>query len=444
MPHFEPFRGVRYDLSHSPVADVTAPPYDVIDPDDRVALVARHPHNVVVIDLPDEADGPDRYTAAARTFGAWQTDGTLLRDEVPTYYAYRMGYRDDLGRPAHTLGVVGALELSRPGEGGILPHERTTPKAKSDRLDLLRATRANLSSVWGLSLTSGLTDLCRVDEAPDADWTDDDGVEHTLWRITDPDRVAAISAAVASSPVVIADGHHRYETSLAYRDERREAEGTGGGADLVMVYVVELVDDELTVRPIHRLLADLPDDFDLEAALAPFFDVSDDGVADAMVLTRMAEAGALAAGPPRRLRGPAAPPPRGHGRRRRPRLGAARRGPRRAAGPHAHLPARGRPRRQGRRERPRAVRRAAAAGHGRPDRRQRPRRRADAAEDHLLPPQAPHGRGLPPHRLRPDPARHPDPVRHRDPVRLLGTDSAPGAHIRPQNALGGGGEVVIE
>jgi uncharacterized protein (DUF1015 family) len=294
VPHFEPFRGVRYDLSRSPVADVTAPPYDVIDPDDRAALVARHPQNVVVIDLPDEADGPDRYTAAARTFAAWQTDGTLLRDDVPTYYAYRMGYRDDLGRPAHTLGVVGALELSRPGEGGILPHERTTPKAKSDRLDLLRATRANLSSVWGLSLTSGLTDLCRTEEAPDADWTDDDGVEHTLWRITDPDRVAAISAAVASSPVVIADGHHRYETSLAYRDERREAEGTGGGADLVMVYVVELVDDELTVRPIHRLLADLPDRFDLEAALAPFFDVSDGGTADAMVLTRMAEAGALA------------------------------------------------------------------------------------------------------------------------------------------------------
>jgi uncharacterized protein (DUF1015 family) len=294
VPHFEPFRGVRYDLSRSPVADVTAPPYDVIDPDDRAALVARHPHNVVVIDLPDEADGPDRYTAAARTFATWQDDGTLLRDDVPTYYAYRMGYRDDLGRPAHTLGVVGALELSRPGEGGILPHERTTPKAKSDRLDLLRATRANLSSVWGLSLTSGLSDLCRTDEAPDAAWTDDDGVEHTLWRITDPDRVAAISTAVASSPVVIADGHHRYETSLAYRDERREAEGTGGGADLVMVYVVELVDDELTVRPIHRLLADLPDGFDLEAALAPFFDVSDGGVADAMVLTRMAEAGALA------------------------------------------------------------------------------------------------------------------------------------------------------
>jgi uncharacterized protein (DUF1015 family) len=206
-----------------------------------------------------------------------------------------MAYEDDLGQSVHTLGVVGALQLSRPGEGDILPHEETTPKAKSDRLDLLRATRANLSAVWMLSLTEGLTELCATDDTPWADWVDDDGVRHTLWRVTEPARLNAISTAVAASPVVVADGHHRYETSLAYRDEQRAgADHDAGGAEWVMCYVVELVDDQLTVRPIHRLLSGLPEGFDLEAALAGFFEPVDTIAADAKTLVAMDEVGALA------------------------------------------------------------------------------------------------------------------------------------------------------
>jgi uncharacterized protein (DUF1015 family) len=206
---------------------------------------------------------------------------------------YRLGYTDDRGRPRHTLGVFGALELSRPGEGGILPHQHTTPKATSDRLDLLRATGLNLSAVWGLSLTPGLSALLRTDQEPLATWTDEDSVDHTVWRIDDPEQVAKISAAVGESPVVIADGHHRYETSLAYRDEQRAA-GSGGGADLVMTYVVELVDEELTVRPIHRLLSGFPEGFDLVAALEPWFEASGTASGDAAVLNEMRDAGALA------------------------------------------------------------------------------------------------------------------------------------------------------
>ncbi|CAN5645931.1 DUF1015 domain-containing protein [soil metagenome] len=306
MPRFEPFAGLRYDLDQVALADVTAPPYDVIDDDDRAVLAARHRFNAVHIDLPVATDGTDRYQVACRLLGEWQEAGVLVADPVPAFYGYRMAYTDDHGRRRRTTGVIGALELSPPGESGVLPHEHTTPKAHSDRLDMLRACRANLSAVWGLSLTAGLTALCEPPGAGGsgdplvAGWTDDDGVEHALWVLTDPERLAAITAAVAASPVVIADGHHRYATSLVYRDERRQAEGRHAGrvgaAGATLTYVVELAEEELTVRPIHRLLGGLPDGFDLVGALAAYFDAGPSGeLAAGDVLARMSDGGALAA-----------------------------------------------------------------------------------------------------------------------------------------------------
>jgi uncharacterized protein (DUF1015 family) len=264
MPPFEPFAGIRYASRLRP-EDVTSPPYDVIDPDDRAALVARSEHNAVVIDLPGEGG----YADAATTFEAWQRDGVLVTDERPSFTVHRMDYRDDDGRPAHTLGVIGALGLEPPGEG-ILPHEHTTPKAKSDRLDLMRATRAQLSAVWVLSLASGLSDLLGDLGSPRSEWTDGDGVTHTVWKVDEPERVASISASVASTPVVVADRHHREETALTYPSQ---VDAPAAGA--MMSYVVELVDDQLTVRPIHRLLSGMPDDFDLTRALSSFYEVRD-------------------------------------------------------------------------------------------------------------------------------------------------------------------------
>ncbi len=294
MPVFEPFRALRYDLTQVDLADVAAPPYDVIDDRDRAALVARHPNNAVRIDLPVDEGGEDRYELAARLLAEWQQTGMLRRDEAPTFTIYRMAFVDDHGTPRHTTGVLGALELSRPDEGEILPHEQTTKKAKSDRLDMLRACRGNLSAIWSLSLAKGLTDLLPTDGPPDAEWTDDDGVTHTVWTTDDPAVCAAITAAVGSQPVLVADGHHRYETSLAYRDERRAAaDGDAGGAERTLMYVVELVEDELTVRPIHRLLTGLPDDLDLAEALSDWFVVSDAGAIDDTISARMAGEGAL-------------------------------------------------------------------------------------------------------------------------------------------------------
>ncbi len=300
MPRFDPFPALRYDPARFAPDDVTAPPYDVLSAEDRAELVARDPHNAVLIDLPTEADGPDRYAEAGHRLQRWLAEGVLVPDPQPTFTAYRMTAPDHAGQPISTLGVLGALTLSRPDEGEILPHEHTTKTAKSDRLDLLRGTRANLSAIWGLSLAKGLTGLLGVDGSPaDQVWTDSDGVTHEVWRIDDADRLAAIAEAVASQPVVIADGHHRYATSLTYRDERAESEGDAGDAAATLCYVVELSEEQLTVRPIHRLVSDTDVD-DLASALAAHpglsvaASVSASDVADGSVLDEMDRQGAMA------------------------------------------------------------------------------------------------------------------------------------------------------
>ncbi len=298
MPRFEPFAGVRYDTDQFSMADVTAPPYDVLSAADRAALCARSDHNVVCIDVPSDAGGVDRYTEAGARFDRWRAEGALITDPEPTFTLYRMSHTDDSGRPATTVGVIGALELSRPDDGEILPHEHTTPKARSDRLDLLRATRANLSPVWGLSLATDLSHLLTCDGPPLEQWNDDDGVDHAVWKIRAADQLADISAAVGGAPMVIADGHHRYETCLAYRDERRASEGTGGPADATMCFVVELAPDQLTVRPIHRLLTGLPEGMDLRQRLAdsglhPGTDIEATAMTDGRWSQIMADEGAL-------------------------------------------------------------------------------------------------------------------------------------------------------
>ncbi|HEY5861067.1 MAG TPA: DUF1015 domain-containing protein, partial [Actinomycetota bacterium] len=207
-----------------------------------------------------------------------------------------MAFTDAAGRHRHTTGVIGALTLSRPDEGFILPHEHTTPKAKSDRLQMLRFCRANLSAIWVLT-PAPVTELIGSPADGDPVWTDEDGTEHALWVIDDPDTVAALSGAVASRPVVVADGHHRYETSLAYRDERRGAAdgtpGSAGPAEATMAYVVELVAAELTVWPTHRVLEDLDPGLDVAAALAPWFELGDATTLDALTLDTMVDTGTL-------------------------------------------------------------------------------------------------------------------------------------------------------
>ncbi|HEX5945254.1 MAG TPA: DUF1015 domain-containing protein [Acidimicrobiales bacterium] len=294
MARFQPFPGIRYDLGRVSLDQVISPPYDVIDDAQRAELAGRDPHNAVRIDLPVDEDGQDRYQVASGLLARWRAEGVLATDGRPSYTVYRMAYVDDAGVAQHTTGVIGALELSPPGTD-ILPHEHTTPKAKSDRLDMLRSCRANTSAIWGLSLAKGLTDLLPVDADPTAVVDDGEGVVHTVWVVDDPETCTAIAETVAAHPVVIADGHHRYETSLAYRREREAADGTAGDAEATLAYVVELVEDELTVRAIHRLIDGLPAGTDLVAALDPWFEAIGAPPADVPLTAAMASAGALCA-----------------------------------------------------------------------------------------------------------------------------------------------------
>jgi uncharacterized protein (DUF1015 family) len=266
VPDFLPFAGIRYPATD--ITAVSAPPYDVIEPEARAELAARDPHNSVRLILPDSYDG------AASTLARWRADRVLVTDDTPTLSLYRMDFTGDDGRPQRTTGVIGALGLGHE-PGDVMPHERTLPKAKSDRLELLGATRANLDPIWGLSLATGLSTLLAEAHAglptePFATATDEDGFHHSLWRITDPAPVAAISAAVAGARLVLADGHHRFETANTYRAERRASAIDDPGADAIMTLVVELAPGQLCVRAIHRLLRGVGG-ADLRAALAgPF------------------------------------------------------------------------------------------------------------------------------------------------------------------------------
>jgi uncharacterized protein (DUF1015 family) len=300
VPRLEPFAALRYQPDRVDLDDVIAPPYDVIAPDEQLALERRSPYNSVRVELPRDDDGRSRYAVAHDLLAGWRSDGVLAADPAPALYGYRMGYPDPGGGQRRTTGVIAAVGLEPPGAGAILPHEQTTPKAKTDRLELLRATATNLSPIWLLSLAPGLSDLVGSVSGPRKDEEmararDDDGVVHELWPITEPAAMAAVAASIGSAPLVIADGHHRFETALAYQDERRhEAAGSGGPYDLVMALVVELSEDQLAVGAIHRLLGGLPAGFDLPAALGRSFRLTPTGAADATIGARMASAEAMA------------------------------------------------------------------------------------------------------------------------------------------------------
>ena len=291
MPRFEPFQALRYRRNID-LHDVCSPPYDVLSDADRLALATQHANNIVLIDMPVSATG-NAYEHAATVLKQWMSDGVMVRDEAPSFTLYRMRFTDSTGKPRNVVGVIGALEVVDEGAGGVLPHERTTPKAKTDRLELTRATDANLSPVWGLSLAAGLSTLLTEPAELLGELTDDLGVVHSVERVTDDARIAAISAAIAAHPVVIADGHHRYAISRTYRDETRErTNSTTTGAELTLTYINELIDEQLSVAAIHRLYEGITYK-QLAAALSPFFTINDADPVGETTLSQMNERGSL-------------------------------------------------------------------------------------------------------------------------------------------------------
>ncbi|MHB1129670.1 MAG: DUF1015 family protein [Ilumatobacteraceae bacterium] len=289
MPRFEAFRALRFSPSLH-LVDVSAPPYDVLSETDRLALCNQHQNNIAHIDMPV---GADAYRVAGDTLKRWISSGVLVYDEVPALTLYRMSFVDSLGMQRSTMGVIGALEVVDEGAGGVLPHERTMPKAKTDRLELTRATDTNMSPVWGLSLGEGLSAKLLTSGEPCGSLIDSYGVVHSVERVSDPKRIADISACISAHPVVIADGHHRYAISRTFRDEvRQRTHRSNTAAELTLTYINELVEDQLSVAAIHRLYNDISVS-NLRTALSVSFDIHDAGVLSDTTLLEMNERGAL-------------------------------------------------------------------------------------------------------------------------------------------------------
>ena len=292
MPRFEPFHALRF-ADNGNLGVYCAPPYDVLSDYDRQQLAAQSAHNIVHIDLPIADPPSDAYANASHLLQSWIKDGVLQRDDEPSLTLYRTSFTDETGKSRNIVGVIGSLEVVDEGAGGVLPHEQTTPKAKTDRLDLTRATDANLSPVWGLSTKIGLSALLSEPGEPVGSVVDAEGVIHSVERLVDKSRIEAICAAVSSSPVVIADGHHRYAISRTFRDEvRARTQSKDTGAELTLTYINELVEEQLSVAAIHRFYNGASAD-DLRRALTQFYTFEAATSVDDKTLQEMNKRGSL-------------------------------------------------------------------------------------------------------------------------------------------------------
>ena len=255
MAEIEPLRALHYDLRKTGgLQNVVAPPYDVIDSEQRARLAARSPYNAVKIDLPT---GDDPYEVAARTLAKWRADQVVVQDDTPALWALGQDYTGPDGQRRTRRGFLARVRVDEYGAGRIRPHERTHPGPKQDRLELTRATRANLSPIFSLfSDPAGAAWQALEPVTAGPPWgeaTDDDGTVHRIWRVADQNAIARVKDALGDKELLIADGHHRYETARVYADE------IGGDGDhrYVLMYLVALEDPGLTVFPTHRLLKDL-------------------------------------------------------------------------------------------------------------------------------------------------------------------------------------------
>jgi len=266
MADVRPIYATHYDLGVAgSLQDVAAPPYDVIDAAMRAELLGRSPYNAVAIDLPKPygETGPqqtedDPYERAAGLIAEWREAGALVTDSEPAIWAMTQDYTGPDGTPRTRHGILARVRVEDFSAGQVLPHERTLPGPKKDRLDLTHATKHNLSPIFSLSTTDAWPLVAPAIEGaePWGEATDEGGTVTRLWRVGDPDVLAAVSERLGDAQLLIADGHHRYETAIAYRDE------VGGEGDhaYTLMALTGLDDPGLTVFPTHRLLSGLADD----------------------------------------------------------------------------------------------------------------------------------------------------------------------------------------
>ncbi|MBU6429144.1 MAG: DUF1015 family protein [Cyanobacteria bacterium REEB65] len=270
MAQIKPFKAVTFDPRRAgALGDVLCPPYDVISPEFQAKLHDRSPYNVVRLELgavrPEDRPGDDRYTRARAVFEDWQASGILRHDPEPALYVYEQAWGD-----RKRMSFFAAVRLAPWSDGEVLPHEQTLSGPKVDRLELMRHTGANLSPIMGLyedpdGAVAATLDVARATppllEATTSDAPDSSsaviGDRHRIWKLSHSDDLAAIERVIAARPVFIADGHHRYETALTYRDERRRTQGSHTGQEpwnYVLMSLSSMQDPGLLVLPTHRLV----------------------------------------------------------------------------------------------------------------------------------------------------------------------------------------------
>ncbi len=267
MATIYPFRAVRFADSLD-LAKVVAPPYDVISPEQRAELAGRDPHNAIHIELPEAEGAETKYQTAARKLSAWRQDGSLVQDPRSCFYRYKQTFTlPGTNQRVSRDGFFAALRIEDYDKGVVLPHEKTLDKPKADRLDLIRATKTNISPVFGFFSDTNGAVFGALDEASKAatkamlvrKFTDEYGIEHEVQRLDEPVQNSRVVSAFEGVKVYIADGHHRYGTAINYRNECRQSAGSapqGSPWERVLIYLAPA--QQMTVLAYHRMASNLP------------------------------------------------------------------------------------------------------------------------------------------------------------------------------------------
>lgn len=271
MAQIKAFRGIHYNLNRVNLEDVTTPPYDVVSPVRQDEYYRKSQFNIIRLDLgktyPNDHDGDNRYTRAESDFRAWLNSGTLIQDAEPAVYIYRQTYA--VRKKMKTVtGLICLVKLEELGKG-VLPHEKTLSGPKQDRRNLLEACRANFSQVFALysdkSGTVKTTLNAAAAGAPAQRTTDESGVVHEVWNLSDAAPIQTIAAIIDKERLLIADGHHRYETSLNFAKDTGAIGIEEEPAGHIMMYLVDMAGEDLTILPTHRLVK--LDSFNLDSLL---------------------------------------------------------------------------------------------------------------------------------------------------------------------------------
>ena len=281
MAVIKPFRGMRYNtLKAGAISKLCCPPYDIISEQQRFDYISENEYNIIRLELPK--DGSDPYATAADILKMWKDKGILINEEKPAIYIYEEEFSAYNTRKS-IKGIIARVKLEEFSKGIILPHEFTLSKAKEDRMNLMKATNCNFSQIYALYMDRNHTTLATIDQqsgcAPELEFTDNDNVTHRLWIVTDSNIISKLISDFANKKLYIADGHHRYETALNYRNYCRNngISKVGDAQDYQMIYLVDMEHPGLVVFPTHRLVRNLSD-FNKEKVLdgcRNYFDVTE-------------------------------------------------------------------------------------------------------------------------------------------------------------------------